>query len=264
MRRGLRLRSSLRRWPRGRRLRRRGILKFEVAIIKPTKPGTPGGDGIRSTAGGKRYVGSSMPLRNYLEGAYQLKPDQITGGPGWVYTEPYDMNAEAEKPSSFDELHIMLQNLLTEQFKLRFHFETKEMPAYALTIGKGGPKNLKDHPGANGGDFVLGQATEGLVHDKWSAHCASMNFLSFRMSLILDLPVVNQTNLDGCYDFQLTFTRELPRGVKEGQLFNGTPIDASGPTVFQALQSQLGLKLEEKKAPAETLVIEHAERPTEE
>jgi uncharacterized protein (TIGR03435 family) len=87
-----------------------------------------------------------LPLRSYLYVAYQVKEEQIAGGPAWVDIDHYDLNAEAEKPSSIEELHTMLQNILTERFKLRFHHEVKEMSAYVLTVDKEGPKNLKPHP----------------------------------------------------------------------------------------------------------------------
>jgi uncharacterized protein (TIGR03435 family) len=105
--------------------------------------------------------------------------------------------------------------------------------------------------------------SEGLVHDKWTAHCASIDFFVWRLSAWFDRPIINQTNLDGCFDFELTFTQELPRSMQDGQLFNGTPIDTYGPTIYQALQKQLGLKLEAKKARVDTLVIDHAEKPEE-
>jgi uncharacterized protein (TIGR03435 family) len=235
-----------------------GSLTFEVAAIRPSKPDTPGG-GVRP-AGDRRYVGTNVSLRGYLYVAYQVKAEQIAGGPAWVDTESYDLNAEAEKPSSIEELHIMLQNILTERFKLRLHHEVKEMSAYVLAVDKDGPKNLKPHPGAAGGDVILDQATEQLLHDKWTAHCASMDFFTWRLSGMFDRPIINQTNLDGCFDFEIAFTRELPRGMQEGQLFNGAPIDTYGPTIYQALQKQLGLKLEARKAPVDTLVIDHAER----
>jgi uncharacterized protein (TIGR03435 family) len=239
-----------------------GSLTFEVASLKPSKPGAEEG-GLHPAPGGQRYIGSNWVLRNYLSVAYQVKPNQIAGGPGWVDSEFYDLNAEAEKPSSIEELHIMLQNLLTERFKLRFHFETKEMSAWALTLDKGGPKNLKDHPGAGGGDLSFNKSAEQFLHEIWTARCASMDYFAFVLSPIFDRPILNQTNLNGCFDFQIKFTRELPPNMQEGQLFNGVPIDASGPTIYQALPSQLGLKLESKKVPVETLVIDHAERPVE-
>jgi uncharacterized protein (TIGR03435 family) len=240
-----------------------GSLTFEVASIKPSQPGGSEG-GVRPAPGGQRYIGSNVVLRSYLYVAYQVKPEQIAGGPGWVDTEPYDLNAEAEKPSSIEDLHIMLQNLLTERFKLRFHYETKEMLAYVLTVDKNGPKNLKAHPGASGGDVLLDRATEQLGREKWSAHCASMNFFIWRLSPWFDRPFINQTSLKGCFDFELTFARELPLSVCQGNVPSDlASIDTSGPTIFEALPKQLGLKLESKKAPVETLVIDHAERPGE-
>jgi uncharacterized protein (TIGR03435 family) len=236
-----------------------GSSTFEVASIKPTTPGAPDG-GVHPAPGGMRYVGNNWMLRNYLSVAYQVKPEQIAGGPGWLDTEPYDLNAEAEKPSSIEELHIMLQNLLSERFKLRFHHETKEMSAYVLTVDKGGPKNLKVHPSPGGGDLNINKDVEQFLHERWSAHCASMDYFTFVLAPIFDRPVLNQTGVQGCFDFELKFTRELPPGFKEGQLFNGTPIDTYGPTIYQALQGELGLKLESKKAPVETLVIDHAEK----
>jgi uncharacterized protein (TIGR03435 family) len=78
--------------------------------------------------------------------------------------------------------------------------------------------------------------TEQLVHDKWNAHCASMKFFTWRLSAMFDQPIINQTGLDGCFDFELTFTRELPKGVQEGQLFNGAPVDTYGPSIYQAFK----------------------------
>jgi uncharacterized protein (TIGR03435 family) len=224
-----------------------GSLTFEVASIKPSTPGEAY-VGIHPTPGGQRYVAASSPLRDYLYVAYQVRPDQITGGPGWVETELYDMNAEADRPSSIEDLHIMLQNLLTERFKLRFHYESKQMPAYVLTIDKGGPKNLKVHQNASGGDVALTKGTDQLGRYQWSAHCASMNFLVWQLSGNLDLPIVNQTNLDGCFDFELSFTPEQPLAVSPAAQANApntqATIEASGPTIFEALRNQLGLRLE--------------------
>ncbi len=76
--------------------------------------------------------------------------------------------------------------------------------------------------------------------------------------------VINQTGLDGCFDFEFRFTQDLPVGMQDGQIVNGVPLDTSGPNVYQALQNQLGLKMEARRAPVETMVIDHVERPTEE
>ena len=225
----------------------RGSLTFEVASIKQSQKGAAEG-GVRPAPGGRRYVGNES-LRSYLYVAYQVRPEQIVGGPGWVDSELYDLSAEAEKPSSIEDLHIMLQNVLTERFKLRFHYETKEMQAYVLTVDKNGPKNLKVHPNASGGDVILDRTAEQVVHEHWSAHCASMDFFVWRFSAWLDQPMINRTDLKGCFDFELAFTREL-RDAQASQLVDGIPIDTSGPTIYRALQSQLGFKFESKKAPS--------------
>ncbi len=197
-------------------------------------------------------------LRSYLYVAYQVRPEQIVGGPGWVDSELYDLNAEAEKPSSIEDLHVMLQNLLTERFKLRYHYDAKEMQAYVLTADKNGPKNLKAHPNPTGGDVSLQRTVDQVVHEKWSAHCASMDFFVWRFSGWLELPMVNQTGLNGCFDFELTFTREPRAGTPLREVPEGT--DTSGPTIYQAMLGQLGLRFESKKAPVQTMVIDHAER----
>jgi uncharacterized protein (TIGR03435 family) len=240
-----------------------GPAKFEVASIRKSKPGTAA-LGVQPAPGGRRYVGTALPLRSYLYVAWQVRTEQISGGPGWLDSEPYDLNAEAEQPSSIEQLHIMLQNALTERFNLQFHHEFKEMAAYVLTVDDDGPKNLKLHPAAPGQDFLITQITERVVHAKWTAHCASLVFFTWRLSPWLERPILNQTGLKGCFDFELTFTTDLPRGIEDGQLLNGIAVDASGPTIHQALPAQLGLKLEGKRASVDTLVIDRAERPADE
>ena len=232
--------------------------RFEAATIKPTPPGAPKGS-LRPLPGGERYVGVNIPLRLYLMTAYQIKPEQITGGPPWVDSDPYDLNAEAARPSTIQDLHIMLQNLLTERFQLQLHHEPKEMSAYVLSVAKGGPKNLTSHPYAGAGDLHLTQTTEQVERAKWTAHCASMDMFAYQLSLNLDRPVVNQTALAGCFDFDLTFHWEM--GYHDGQVVNGVTVDASAPSLFDAFPIELGLQLEPKKTPVDTIVIDHAERP---
>ena len=97
----------------------------------------------------------------------------------------------------------------------------------------------------------------------WHAKFVPMDYFAWRLSLLLDRPVLDQTELTGGYDFDLRFTREPPPGLPEGALLNGAPIDTSGPTLFQALRQQLGLKLERTKGPVDIIVIDHAEKPGE-
>ena len=237
-------------------------LKFEVASLKPTPPDAQPPFGIRPAPGGERYVASNVTLKVIMTVAFRVRDEQIAGGPDWINTLRYDMNAKAERPSSVEELHIMLQNLLIERFKLQFHHETKELPVYALMVDKDGPK-LEPHKAGSAGDPWIDQVSEQFLHMVWHAKFAPMDFFAWRLSLILDRPVIDQTKLTGGYDFDLKFTRDLPPGVSEGALVNGAAIDTSGPTIFQAVRQQLGLKLESKKGPADIIVIDHAEKPVE-
>lgn len=234
-------------------------LKFEVATLKPSAPGGQRG-GIRPSPGGERYQASNISLRLMLMVAYQLKNDQILGGPSWIDTDLYDMNAKAERSSSGEELHIMLQNLLTERFRLKFHRETKELPLYALTVDKGGPK-MTPHEAQSAGDPWIDQTIEQVVRVKLSALFVPMSYLAWRLGQLTDRPVSDQTNLKGGYDFTLNYTRELPPGIREGALLNGAPIDTSGPNLFEALRRELGLRLDPQKGPVEVLVIDSATRP---
>jgi uncharacterized protein (TIGR03435 family) len=103
-----------------------------VATLKPSQPGGAFGD-IRPAPGGRRYAGTNVPLRQLIIVAYRIRADQISGGPGWMETDRFDMNAEAELPSSIEELHVMLRSLIKERFRLQMHSETKERPVYVLS-----------------------------------------------------------------------------------------------------------------------------------
>jgi uncharacterized protein (TIGR03435 family) len=234
--------------------------KFEVASLKASAPGGRGG-GIRPAPGGERYVATNAPLRLMIMVAYRLKTEQITGGPAWMDTDTYDMNAKAERPSSVEDLHVMLQNLLAERFQLKFHRDTKEMPVYALSVDKGGHK-LKPHEAQSAGDPWIDTAIDQAVHLKLTATSVPLDYFAWRLGMLVDRPVIDATKLKGGYDFTLAYTREL-HGIREGALINGVPIDTSGPNLFGALREQLGLKLEPQKGPVDVLVIDRAEKPVE-
>ncbi len=236
-------------------------LTFEVASIKPSRTQGPV-SGIRPAPGGERYEAGGCPVKLMIQVAYRLKADQIVGGPGWMDSERFDMNAKAAKPSSSDELHVMLMNLLAERFQLKFHKEKKEMSIYALTVDKGGAK-MTSHEAANGGEPWIDQKIETIVRVSMKATSAPMDYFAFRLSQIMDRPVVNLTDLKGDYDFSLDYTRDLPPGVPENFRLNGAPVDTSGPTVFAAVKRQLGLELKAQRGPADIFVIDHIEKLTE-
>ena len=204
-------------------------VKYEVASIKSSPPEARGGSG-RPEPGGRRYRGLNLTLKLYIASAYRLKPDQI-GGPGWVDSDRFDIEAQAEKPSTLEEHHQMLRSLLADRFHLRFHFDTKEMPIYALTVDSGGAK-LTLHDAANSGEAWLEQGNDAPFHAKWTATSASMELFAFRLASVMDRPVIDQTGLKGGYDFKLTYTQDLPPNISPTALLNGQPFDVSGPTIF--------------------------------
>jgi uncharacterized protein (TIGR03435 family) len=235
-------------------------LQFEVASLKPSHGDGPGG-GIRPAPGGQRYTARNCPIKLMIQVAYRVKAEQIIGGPAWLGTDLYDMDAKADKPSSADELHVMLMNLLADRLQLKFHHEKKEMRVYALTVDKGGSK-LTPHEAANAGEPWIDQNLDKFVHLKMKATCAPMDYFAFRLGQFLDLPVADMTNLRGGYDFTLEYTRELPPGFPEGGKINGETVDASGPNVFDAVKQQLGLELKPQRGSAQVIVIDSAEKPT--
>lgn len=236
-------------------------LRFEVASLKPNK-GTQQGFGIRPAPGGQRYEATNCPIKLMIQVAYRIKAEQIVGGPGWLETDRFDMDAKAEKPSSADELHVMLMNMLADRLQLKFHHEKKDMQMLALTVDKGSPK-LTPHEAASGGDPWIDETAEGTLHVKMKATSAPLDYLAFRLSLLTQWPVVNLTNLHGGYDFNLEFTRDLPPGFPPNGKINGEDPDTSGPTMIAALKQQLGLELKAQKGPVDVIAIDHVEKPSE-
>ena len=235
-------------------------LRFDVASIKPTEePGLTGG--IRPAPGGERYQARNCPIKLMIQVAYRLRDDQVVGGPGWLDTDRWDMEAKAAKPSTSDELHVMLKNLLADRLNLKFHHEPRELSRYALTVDKGGPK-LEAHKSADAGEIWIDQKEAPFLHMTLTGTSVPMDYLAFRLSQVLDRPVVNQTNLPGEFDFKLAYTRDLPPGTPEGMRINGEAPDTSGPTIFQAIKQQLGLELKPGKGPVDVIVIDHADRPS--
>jgi uncharacterized protein (TIGR03435 family) len=235
--------------------------RFEVVSLKPST-GERSGAGIRPTPGGERYVAVNCPLRLMIQVAWRIKAEQIVNGPEWLASDRFDLEAKAGKPSSTDELHVMLMNMLADRLHLRFHYESKEMPIYALLLDKAGPK-LTAHAASNAGEVWIDQTEEKALHVKMKATSAPMNYFAFRLGLGMDRPVIDLTGLTGAYDFALEYTRQLPPDFPPGARLNGEEPDTSGPTVYVALKQQLGLALRPQKGLADVLVIDHVERPSE-
>ncbi len=232
-------------------------LAFEVASIKLNKTGSKNSQfGPR----GRRFVINNWKLWTIMAEAYQLDPDQITGGPAWMRTDKYDVDAEAggEGEHTVQQWMVMIQKLLADRFQLKFHIEKKEMAVYAIVLGKGGPKmkvsTARDGIPGIGGGFV-GQ------HEEVPAHNATVADLAqFLQSVAMDRPVVDQTGLTGRYDFTLDW---LPDSSQFGGMGGWVPKDDGTPDIYAAMQEQLGLKLERTRALVDIYVIDHIEKPSE-
>ncbi len=230
-------------------------LTFEVASIKPAKPGGRGG-GIKALPGGQEYTATNVPVKLIIGLMYKVPLRQITGGPGWIESDPYDIEAKADHSYNLDDLHTMFQNLLVDEFKLKFHKETKEGPVYVLTVDKGGSK-MKANDSPQDFEIPIQGSRGGVTIGKR----VPMQYFCWWLGQILqrdERPVIDRTGLDKNYDFTLAFLPELPPGFNKDNL---PPEMLDRPSIFDALKQQLGLKLDAQKGPVEFFVIDSIERP---
>jgi len=210
---------------------------------------------------GDGMFGRNMPAIGWIQIAYQVKEFQIVG-PAWISTEKFDIEAKTESPShSSSQIYLMLQSLLADRFNLKLHRETRESTIYALVPGRGGVKMKPskdqtlwagDFPDGSpdGRPVTAGGPTE-LAPGRFFGEAIPMTMFVNLLAGPLGRPVVNKTGLAGRYDIDLRYD------PASGQ----SPDAADTPSLFTAIQEQLGLRLESAKGPVEFLVIDHIERP---
>jgi uncharacterized protein (TIGR03435 family) len=273
---------------------------FEVASIKPNNSG----DGrVMMQMQPGQFRATNVTARQLIRNAYAVQEAQISGAPGWLGSDHFDLIAKM--PEGFQPtpgpppapggaptpIQQMMRALLAERFKLAVHNETKEAPIYALIVARSdsklgpelkqstidcaaivaargrGPGAIPPPPGApgRGGDSIpcgirIGPGALTMGGTPLANFAQSLSMFAGRI-------VFDRTGLAGAWDVNLTWTPEqMPRAAGGGDqppLVNGAAIDANGPSLFTALQEQLGLKLESQRGPVETLVIDHAEKPVE-
>jgi len=218
------------------------VPRFEVASVKPSLA-DPGNSGITTRRGSLKA--DNVTLQRCIMGAYGVGPHQIAGGPAWLASDRFEINARAAANVNDDDtLMQMLQALLAERFRLQLHRETKTVTAYVLEVMKNGSKLEKAT-----GD---GDSSTNSSHGHLEARHTDMDLFAKVLARSMELPVVNGTGLEGRFNFKLAWT---PDGDKAGP--------DSPPSIFTALQEQLGLRLRTAKAPVEVIVIDRAEKPTE-
>ena len=216
---------------------------------------------------------SNVPIKSLIASAYGVKDDLVSGGPAWVDSTPYDVEAKVAGPDvptykalSNDQRNLMLQALLTDRFKLAVHTETKELPVYELVVAKGGPKLTEAKTGdtyPNGFKGPDGVGHGGMMRidgrGKLTAQGIPMANLVDILSRQLHRTIVDKTGLTGKYDFNLEYTPDdAPRGDGPAHGDAAAP-DPNGPTIFTALEEQLGLHLNSTKGPVKTIIIDHIE-----
>jgi bla regulator protein blaR1 len=243
-----------------------GAPAFEVISIRSHEPGywPKSGEMARFTRDG--FVGRNTSVQRLIILAYNLRDpkmimSQIPGAPKWVRSEWYEFDAKMSESdiTELSKLSIeqqqarerqMLQSMLADRFKLKVHLETKEVQAYTLIMAKNRPKNMKEVPEdaslkLNWSDF-----------DHVQCQAARMADLLMFLEGLEGVPILDKTGLTGKYDFKLEFGRD-PATLPPGYV----PTDnESEPSIFTALQEQLGLKLVSTRAPLEVIVIDHIEK----
>jgi uncharacterized protein (TIGR03435 family) len=231
-------------------------LVFDVAAVKPTPPDQRGGI-VHQLPGGQSYEAIGASLRVIMTVAYTVTDRQISGGPDWINSDRWNIEAKSERRGTSDELHAALAALLEERFKLKVRHETRELPVYILTVDKKGSK-MPVHDPADLKHEPIGGGPGGL-----SGENATMNYFAFFLSRILDLNVIDRTELPDHYDVKFHFVPDAATFGRGGGDGAAIPAMPDGPDIFTALREQLGLRLEKGRGPVDYLVIEHAEKPSE-
>lgn len=247
---------------------------FEVASIKPTAPGTRGASfGARP---GGRWTMSNRSIGTLIRAAYPTQVRDLFGAPGWVTTDPFDVDARAGEHTTADQIPLMLRALLAERLNLQAHFETRELPVYALTIArKDGRLGAGLVPSTLDCEAVNAARQAGKTPDlksgsggppcawavEYSANGLLVRFSGLSISRLTESlgqpdgrPIIDRTGLKGTWEFTLRYADPATPPADR------TPADA--PSLFTALQEQLGLELVPDRAPLQVLVIDHIERPS--
>lgn len=216
-------------------------MEFDAAAIKLSDPTHVGAQIF--TPGPGRLTVMTATLKDLVAFAYRVRTYQVTKGPRWFDAEKFDITAKADERVTNDQLKLMLQALLADRFQLSFHRETKDMPVYDLVVAKDGPKMKPvEKPG-------LGV---GIGRNQLNGKGAPVSILTSTLSDKVERNVRDKTGLSGYYEFTLKWS---PEGTSAEE--------RTEPDLFTALQEQLGLKLEPAKGPVVILVVDRAERPSE-
>jgi uncharacterized protein (TIGR03435 family) len=237
---------------------------FDVASVRATEPGKgERGEGMHNTPFGEKIEANpgSLIMRNVrfascVSWAYNVLDYQVTG-PAWMRSQRYDIAARAAGGAKDDQLRQMLQALLAERFKMEIHRESKVMPVYALVVGKNGSKL---HPSEGDGPEDLSPTGKMGASAKNVSVSRICQLLSMPFNEILHTPVIDETGLKGKYDFTVDMAPYVSDDMMKHQAGSAPVMPDIFGIAQAALQEQLGLKLESKKAEVSLIVVDKAER----
>ena len=262
--------------------------RFEVASVRAK--GVPDALPLIAVEPGGRLAAPNSTLRELVRAAFGVDDNRIVGGPDWMGRDRFAIEARAQDPATTnDRLQRMLAALLAERFKLATHRETRDLPVFVLRVARedgrpgsgvrrsspectaivppaGAPPTPPPPPPsssvrprplvpANSGLRCPVQFSPGFI----AGRAITMAQVAQRLAPFVNRPVIDRTGLGGEFDFELTYTPERPAILITGPL----PVTSDGPSIFTALREQLGLALEPQRAPLEVLVVDSAERPSE-
>lgn len=257
---------------------------FEVATIKPNNSGAPQMRGL--IVRGRQFRTINSSLEDLISFAYGVQVKQIVNGPAWINSERYDIEAVPDAPGTpnVEQLRVMVRKLLTDRFKLTFHKEKRDMSAYVLSVAKTGERLTPNTSKGQLPGLGFGPGKGGLTMHIMNA--GMPDFASFLQEVVLDRPVVDRTGLTGKYDFSCTFApdesefgghppfqpaaaKANPAGAAASQAnAAGAPTTAaaadteSAPSLFEAMQQDLGLKLNAEKTAVDVIAIDQVDHPS--
>jgi uncharacterized protein (TIGR03435 family) len=230
--------------------------KFDVVTVKPSDPDRPPGKVL--TTNGRHVLAQNLTLIDLISFAYGIHPKQIVGAPGWFSSDKYDIDGvpDVEGEPNSKQFKMLFQSVLLERFGLAFHRDQKDMSVYVLSVAKNGPK-LKETARKPDDPANWRMRKPGALT---MTNTTMRDFCDDLQALVMDKPVVDRTGLASRYDFLLNWTPD------ESQFSGRVPPPSDDPnpppSLYTALQEQLGLKLEPTRAKADAFVIDHAEKPS--
>ena len=242
------------------------LREYDVASVKENKSGDRMMRIMNKPDG---FECTNIPMKTLIANAYGIRQDLISGGPGWTNSTGFDVEAkvagsdmETFKKLSPRQRNALLQALLADRFKLKLHHETKELPMYDMVVAKGGLRLKALAPvepsadAAKNPDAAKSHGMMSMGPGMFKGQGLPMTDVANELSYVLEHTVVDKTGLTGDYDFDLKWTPE------DAGPPNADASAGSGASIFTAVQEQLGLKLQSTKGPTDTLVIDHAELPS--